>query len=85
MVHAVGPWVEGRGVVLAFDTAGSGNAAPMEAACRACRLGAKSVRRILWPTGARDACEALERLGPEAFGEFLEAQLLRGGAVPVIW
>jgi hypothetical protein len=69
---AVGPWARGRTVCLALDEDEAGERAVMDTQSQAHALGAREVRRVHWPLGAKDACEALEALGERGFQEHLD-------------
>jgi hypothetical protein len=71
-IGAVGAWAHGRTVCLAVDCDPAGEAVVSEASRRAFTAGARAVRRIAWPAGAKDACEALGALGTERFQAFLD-------------
>ena len=76
-IGALGPWVRGRVVCLALDCDPAGEAAVSGASRAAFRSGARAVRRVQWPRGAKDACDALRLLGPEKFQELLDALVSR--------
>jgi hypothetical protein len=79
--HSIGPWVFGVDLVLGFDLDGAG-AAAREIGARAAReQGARRVRTIRWPSGARDACEVLDRIGVEGLDLFVGQHLLGGSHV----
>jgi DNA primase len=67
---AVGPWARGRSVLLAldFDDAGNGAVKPVS---RALFEQGATVRRLLWPKPAKDACDALVLMGAAGLGNFL--------------
>jgi len=71
--EALGPWVRGHTLVLAFDADEAGRVAASIAAERAHKLGAARVHIVTWGGGAKDACDALQRFGADAFRVQLEA------------
>lgn len=76
---AIGPWVRGRLVVLAFDADDAGEKARVITTRRAYEQGAGCVRVVLWSAGVTDACDALQKFGARRLGELL-ARFVEGGA-----
>jgi hypothetical protein len=74
---AVGSWVRGRTLFVALDADGPGAVASKGVAARAHQRGAAAVRRIRWPKGCVDACDALKKLGQERFMVSIESVLAR--------
>jgi Toprim-like len=72
---AIGPWVRGRVLLVALDHDDAGQRASREVASRAYSLGAKVVRRLHWPAGCVDACDALLKLGATRLMDSIEAAL----------
>jgi len=77
-VCAVGSWAEGKEVLLALDCDGAGEQAIAGVAQRLYAHGVRSVRRVVWPGGAKDACDVIQQRGDVALQEFLQG--LRGGS-----
>ncbi len=67
----IGSWVRRRVVCLALDCDAPGEIATVETARRAHELGAAAVKRIRWPDGCKDACDALWKLGVCGLTNFL--------------
>jgi len=73
-IAACGPWANGRRILLALDNDVAGDRAVQPVSAELYRHGAASVLRIRWPSGAKDACDVLERHGSEALEGFLRRQ-----------
>jgi DNA primase len=69
--HGVGPWISGFDVLLALDDDDAGAKARLPTAEAAYRLGARSVRRVVWPGRAKDACDVIARRGIDSLAAFL--------------
>jgi DNA primase len=67
----IGAWARSRDVYLATDCDTAGGNALSATADAAYRNGAHRVRRIVWPGGAKDACEVVARSGVVGLAEFL--------------
>ena len=80
-VEAIGAWASDVEVVLALDNDAAGEAVRLPAAARAFERGARRVRYVRWPSGCKDACEALARVGPELLASLVEPALeeVKGG------
>jgi hypothetical protein len=77
--RAVGAWAEGRRVFVALDGDAPGELAVPAVARAIARWGGWPLR-LRWPTGAKDANDALLALGLERFADGIEAAM-RGGRV----
>lgn len=75
---SIGPWARDASVFLALDNDPAGEEVVRAAAAAAYRNGAKRVARITWPKHSKDACEALERVGEDAFTTFIEGCVSHG-------
>ncbi len=75
---SIGSWVRGATLCLALDTDGPGSSAARAAIDQAYRMGAEKVRRVTWPSHAKDACQVLEAHGSTGLSEFLERNLFGG-------
>lgn len=70
-VHGVGAWIAGFDVLLALDDDPAGENVRLPTAEAAYRHGAQSVRQVIWPRPAKDACEVIEQRGIESLTAFL--------------
>lgn len=76
-LNSVGPWANGAEILLALDCDAAGQEAVLPVAQRLREYGARNVRRVEWPDGAKDACDVLAARGSAGLHEFL---LRVGGA-----
>lgn len=74
-VSGVGAWAKDCDVVLALDLDAAGANALQPVVDRLHRHGARSVRRIEWPGGAKDACDVVEALGTAFLSQWLRGVL----------
>lgn len=68
-------WAKNAVVILAVDNDAAGQKTVIPAARAAFEHGATRVVRVVWPGGAKDACDALEKLGPEGLKDFIRGVL----------
>jgi DNA primase len=73
--HAIGPWIAGFDVLLALDDDAAGANACMPTADAAYHHGARSVRQVVWPGHAKDACDVIEQRGIDALTAYLTREL----------
>ncbi len=74
-MHAIGSWVKGTTLIVAFDNDKQGVEA-REATCReAYHQGAARVMDLKWPNGVGDACDALDQFGPTGLAAWLNDTL----------
>lgn len=76
----VGTWVRDAVLYVALDFDPAGNTAVHAVSERAYQFGAKQVRRIEWPKGAKDACDVLDRAGVVCLEEFLRRSFREVGS-----
>lgn len=74
-VSGVGAWARDCDVVLALDLDAAGANALQPVVDRLHRHGARSVRRIEWPGGAKDACDVVKALGTAFLSQWLRGVL----------
>jgi hypothetical protein len=79
-VNTVGPWARGRHVLLALDVDAAGEIALKPTAAALYAHGAKHVQRVVWPGGAKDACDVVAQRGVVGLESFLKRQLVGIGA-----
>lgn len=77
MASIVGGWAVGRRVWVASDADLAGENTVRIVADRLHAAGARTVRRLVWPAAAKDACEVVDHLGMDALGDFLESEVLQ--------
>jgi len=70
-VSSLGAWAKGRTICLALDQDEPGERATAEAAQAAYGQGAERVRRVSWPGGCVDACDAFRVMGHVNLGHLL--------------
>lgn len=67
----VGAWAKGCDVIVALDCDAAGANALQPVVDRLHRHGARSVRRIEWPNGAKDACDVVDARGTAFLSQWL--------------
>jgi hypothetical protein len=67
----IGAWVHDAVLYVALDFDDAGTLAVDAVAGRAYSAGARLVRRLEWPFGAKDACDVLDRVGVDGLEHFL--------------
>lgn len=70
-VGGVDQWARGRRVLLALDNDNAGNAALVDTRDALYRHGATNVRRIVWPTGCKDACDVIAKRGTTGLSQLI--------------
>jgi hypothetical protein len=75
-LSAVGAWANGRDVLLALDCDAAGRKAIASVANALFRHGARRVRQVVWPGGAKDACDVVMQREIAGLYEFLKSQLV---------
>jgi hypothetical protein len=77
----IGPWVRSMELILALDNDAAGNSILKPASNRAFECGAERVGSVRWPSGCKDACDALVRVGRVRLDRLLghEAEEVRRG------
>jgi hypothetical protein len=72
---SIGDWVAGSDVLLTLDDDSAGREAVAPTAAAAYHHRARSVRRVIWPGRAKDACQVIEERGVAALREFLDREM----------
>jgi len=72
-VRAVGSWAKGKDVLLALDADAAGDAAADLVILELRRHGARDVRRVRWPGGAKDACDVVATRGISGLHDVLQS------------
>jgi DNA primase len=70
-VAAAGAWARDRLVLLAFDNDSTGEHVVNATAAALYQHGARLVRRVVWPSPCKDACDLLAQRGAETLAKIL--------------